>query len=183
LGCNVHAIALIWMRTHASVKLHACAWTANVGAYREDVIMAQEPSDAVVDAWIALNRAQQAALLRIERAFRDAELPSSAWYDVLWELDKAGAAGLRPFELERRRLIAQSNVSRLIDRLTEAGYAKRLPCEEDARGQRVVITAAGKEMRKRMWPVYARALLEAVGRRVSEREAETLGRLLGKLVD
>jgi DNA-binding MarR family transcriptional regulator len=154
-----------------------------VSVYREDVIMPKEPSDAVVDAWIALNRAQQAALLRIERAFRDAALPPSAWYDVLWELDKAGTAGLRPFELERRRLIAQSNVSRLIDRLVEAGYVERLPCEEDARGQRVVITPAGREMRKRMWPVYARAIVEAVGRRVSEREAETLGRLLGKLAD
>ena len=102
---------------------------------------------------------------------------------MLWELEKVGAAGLRPFELERRRLIAQSNVSRLIDRLADAGYVERVPCEEDARGQRVVITPAGREMRKRMWPVYARAISEAVGRRVSEREAEMLGKLLGKLVD
>jgi DNA-binding MarR family transcriptional regulator len=145
--------------------------------------MPKEPSDAVVDAWIALNRAQQAALLTIERAFREAGLPPSAWYDVLWELEKAGAAGLRPFELERRRLIAQSNVSRLIDRMAEAGTVERLPCAEDARGQRVVITPAGREMRKRMWPAYARAIAAAVGQRVSEREAETLGRLLGKLAD
>jgi len=145
--------------------------------------MPKEPSDAVVTAWIALNRAQQAALLTVERAFREARLPASAWYDMLWELEKVGAAGLRPFELERRRLIAQSNVSRLIDRLADAGYVERVPCEEDARGQRVVITPAGREMRKRMWPVYARAISEAVGRRVSEREAEMLGKLLGKLVD
>ena len=150
-------------------------------AYREDVIMPEEPSDAVVDAWITLNRAQQAALLRIERAFREARLPPSAWYDVLWELDKAGAAGLRPFEIERQRLIAQSNISRLIDRLAEAGHVERLPCEEDARGQRVVITPAGREMRKRMWPVYARAIAEAVGRRISEREAAALRRVLQKL--
>src|SRR5688572_25570005 len=110
------------MRSHRSVKLHASAWTGSVIAYREDVIMPEEPSDAVVDAWITLNRAQQAALLRIERAFREARLPPSAWYDVLWELDKAGAAGLRPFEIERQRLIAQSNISRLIDRLAEAGH-------------------------------------------------------------
>jgi DNA-binding MarR family transcriptional regulator len=142
-----------------------------------------EPSDAVVAAWIALNRAQQGSLLRIERAFRAAQLPPSAWYDVLWELDKAGAAGLRPLEIERRRLISQSNISRLIDRLAEAGYVERRPCAEGARGQQVVITPAGREMRKRMWPVYAGAIGEAVGRRVSEREAETLGRLLGKLVE
>jgi DNA-binding MarR family transcriptional regulator len=142
----------------------------------------KEPSDAVVAAWIALNRAQQAALLRIERAFREAGLPPSSWYDVLWELDKAGTAGLRPFEIERQRLIAQSNISRLIDRLAEAGYVERLPCPDDARGQRIVITPTGRETRKRMWPIYARAIVEAVGRRVSEQEAESLGRMLRKLV-
>jgi DNA-binding MarR family transcriptional regulator len=150
-------------------------------AYRGDVMMPKEPSEAVVDAWIALNRAQQAALLKIERAFREAGLPPSAWYDVLWELDKAGAVGLRPFEIERRRLIAQSNVSRLIDRLADAGYVERQPCEEDGRGLRIVITPAGREMRKRMWPTYARAISDAVGRRVSEREAASLASLLGKL--
>ena len=34
--------------------------------------MAKQPSEAVVDAWIALMRAQQTALLKIERAFREA---------------------------------------------------------------------------------------------------------------
>src|SRR5262245_47327056 len=146
-------------------------------------LMPKEPSEAVVDAWIALNRAQQAALLKIDRAFREAKLPPSGWYDVLWELDKAGAAGLRPLEIERQRLIAQSNISRLVDRLAEAGYVERVPCEEDGRGQRVIITPAGREMRKRMWPVYARAIAESVGRRVSEREAASLAALLARLVD
>ncbi|SRR5688572_4251168 len=145
--------------------------------------MSKLPSEAVVDAWIALMRAQQTALLKIERAFRDAKLPPHAWYDVLWELDRAGQAGLRPFEIERQMLIAQSNISRLIDRLAEQGYVERRPCEEDGRGQHVVITPAGREMRKRMWPIYARAISEAVGHRVSEREATSLANLLAQLVD
>ena len=144
---------------------------------------AKPPSDAIVDAWIALMRAQQVTLLTIERAFREAKLPPHAWYDALWELDRAGAAGLRPFEIERRMLIAQSNISRLLDRLEEQGYVEREPCEEDGRGQKVVITPPGRDMRKRMWPVYARAISEAVGHRVSEREAADLASLLTKLVD
>jgi DNA-binding MarR family transcriptional regulator len=145
--------------------------------------MSKEPSEAVVNAWIVLNRAQHTAMLKIERAFRDAGLPPCAWYDVLWELDRAGGDGLRPFEIERQRLIAQSNISRLIDRLVEQRYVERLPCEDDGRGQRVVITQAGRELRKRMWPVYARAIGEAVGRRLSGQEAASLGSLLRKLVD
>ena len=58
-----------------------------------DVAYAEGSERSVVDAWIALMRAQQTALLKIERAFRDAELPPLAWYDVLWELDRAGEPG------------------------------------------------------------------------------------------
>jgi DNA-binding MarR family transcriptional regulator len=145
--------------------------------------MSKQPSEAVIDAWMALMRAQQTALLKIERAFRDAKLPPHAWYDVLWELDRAGEAGLRPFEIERQMLIAQSNISRLIDRLVEQGFVERRPCEEDGRGQHVVITPAGREMRKRMWPVYARAISEAAGHHFSEREATTLANLLTRLAD
>ena len=145
--------------------------------------MSHRPSDVAVDAWIALMRAQQTALLKIERAFREAKLPPHAWYDVLWELDRAGEAGLRPFEIERQILIAQSNISRLIDRLEEKGYVERRPCEDDGRGQRIVITLSGREMRKRMWPIYGKAITDAVGKHLSEREASSIAALLTKLTD
>jgi hypothetical protein len=45
----------------------------------------------------------------------------------------------------------------------------------------VVITPAGREMRKRMWPVYSRAISEAVGHHFSEREARDLASLLTRL--
>ncbi len=144
--------------------------------------MKNEPSKAVVGAWMRLMRAQQSALLKIERAFREAKLPPLAWYDVLLELDRAGEKGLRPVQLERQMLLAQSNISRLIDRIETAGYLERRPCDDDGRGQIVVITGAGKEMRKRMWPVYAEAIHRAVGARVTEREASTLSALLARLL-
>lgn len=144
--------------------------------------MKNEPSKAVVGAWLRLMRAQQSALLKIERTLREAKLPPLAWYDVLLELDRAGEKGLRPVELERQMLLAQSNISRLIDRIEAAGYLERRPCDDDGRGQIVVITGAGRDMRKRIWPVYAEAINRAVGAHVSEREASSLSALLGKLV-
>src|SRR4051812_30183828 len=155
------------MRSHGSLK---CG-------------MARNPSEPVVDAWIALIRAEQTALLKIERAFRNAMLPPHAWYDVLWELDRADGGALRPFEIEQRILIAQSNISRLIDRLEDKGYVERRPCAQDGRGQDIAITPSGREMRRRMWPVYAKAINDAVGQRVSEREAASLAALLRKLID
>jgi DNA-binding MarR family transcriptional regulator len=86
-------------------------------------------------------------------------------------------------ELEERILIAQSNISRLIDRLTERGYVVRQRSEEDGRGQRVRITTTGRELRRRMWPVYAKAIREAVGSRLTEREAQIVATQLTKLTD
>lgn len=145
--------------------------------------MRKEPSKAVVGAWIRLMRVQQATLLKIERAFREAEIPPLSWYDVLWELEKAGDAGLRPFEIERQMLIAQSNISRLVDKLEAGGYVERCPCEKDGRGQIVAITASGKAMRKRMWPIYADTICTVIGARISESEATSLSALLDQLVE
>jgi DNA-binding MarR family transcriptional regulator len=149
--------------------------------------MKKEPSEAAVRAWARLLRAQHAALSRVERAFKDAGLPALSWYDVLLELERAGREGqgkegLRPYELERHLLLPQYSLSRLLDRIEAAGYLERRTCEEDGRGQQVVITRAGRELHRRMWPVYAGALNEAVTDRLSERDAATLGRLLGKLI-
>jgi DNA-binding MarR family transcriptional regulator len=55
--------------------------------------------------------------------------------------------------------------------------------EEDGRGRRVRITATGRELRRRMWPIYAQALREAVGSRLTEREAQMVATQLAKLAD
>lgn len=144
--------------------------------------MQNEPSKPIVGAWIRLVRAQQAALLKVERALREAELPPYTWYDALWELDQMGDAGLKPGEIQQRMLIAQSNISRLIDRLEEAGCVIRRAREEDGRGQLIIITDKGRALRKRMWPVYARVIREAIGGAITDREAVSLGAVLDKLI-
>jgi DNA-binding MarR family transcriptional regulator len=140
------------------------------------------PSETVIRAWARLLQAQRLTLGVIEQALRAARLPPLAWYDALLELERAGEPGLRPFELERQMLLAQYNLSRLLDRLESAGYAERRVYAADRRGQVVVITAAGREVRKRMWAVYGPAIQRAVGARLAPRQAATLARLLGALI-
>jgi DNA-binding MarR family transcriptional regulator len=145
--------------------------------------MSDKPDEAVILAWARLTRAQQQAQDAIEGALKKAGLPPLAWYDVLLETERAGRQGLRPFELERAMLLAQYNLSRLLDRIEAAGYVERQPCEEDGRGHTVVITDAGRALRRKMWPVYARAIEAAIGRHLSAQQAKTLGDLLGLLID
>jgi DNA-binding MarR family transcriptional regulator len=145
--------------------------------------MATKPSQTVERAWARLLKAQRVALGSVEKALKAAGLPPLAWYDVLLELERADAPGLRPFELERAMLLEQYNLSRLLDRMEKAGYVERQACAEDGRGQIVAITPAGKAMRRRMWPVYAAAIEDAFGQHLSEQQAKNLDALLCTLID
>ncbi len=144
--------------------------------------MAAGPSSTVVRAWARLVKAQQLACDAIELKLKAAGLPPLAWYDVLLELERAGASGLRPFELERELLLSQCNLSRLIDRLDKEGYVGRRACQDDGRGQLVVVTAAGKRMRRRMWVVYGPAIQCALGAHLNPQQASALDEVLGTLV-
>jgi len=134
-------------------------------------------------AWTRLMRAHKALVPRIEGALRAAGLPPLAWYDVLLELDREAATGLRPYALEERLLLPQYGLSRLLARLEQAGLVTRAPSPEDGRGQIVRISAAGQALRRRMWPVYARALQDHVGAALEPGEAATLARLLERLIE
>src|SRR5690242_16224124 len=144
--------------------------------------MSTLPSETVVRAWARLMKAQRQALSSIEQALGAAKLPPLAWYDVLLELERAGGS-LRPFELEREMLLAQYNLSRLIDRMEKAGYVERRAIKEDHRGQEIVITAAGKALRRRMWSIYGPAIQATIGEHLSAKQIDALGALLAALIE
>ena len=145
--------------------------------------MPGKPNETVQRAWARLIRAQRSALGGVEHALKSAGLPPLAWYDVLLELERAGAPGLRPFELERAMLLAQYNLSRLLDRIEHEGYIERESCLDDGRGRIVHITERGKAMRRKMWPVYARAIETVVGRSLTSEQLAALDGALGSLIE
>lgn len=140
-----------------------------------------KPHETTVAAWIALARAGRLVTARIEQRLKEEELPPLSWYDALWELEKAGDCGLRPFELEKALLFEQYNLSRLADRLVGAGLVGRGACPEDRRGFRLRITAEGRVLRQDMWAVYGAAIEEAIGEWLTVEDAEGLAALLKKL--
>ena len=142
------------------------------------------PSDAVVRAWARLVKAQHKVLGSVEADLRRAGFPPLAWYDLLLELRRTEERGLRQREIEGKLLLAQHNVSRLVDRLERAGFARRYPVVEDGRGQLVSITESGRELLRRMWPVYREAIARHVGEKLGdEARAEALAELLGRLIE
>ena len=108
--------------------------------------MSANPSDSHILAWARLMKASQLVLGAVEAELKAAGFPPLAWYDVLLELKREERGRLRPVEIEGRLLIAQHNVSRLIDRLEKAGYVARQRCQDDGRGQVISITDEGRAL-------------------------------------
>ncbi len=97
------------------------------------------------------------------------------WHDVLRTLHEA-ECGIRMFEVADAIVMSRSGLTRLIDRLEEAGLVERRTCPSDRRGNFLAITDAGRETLARMWAVYEGVIAEEFGGRVED--AAAVARLL-----
>ena len=141
------------------------------------------PNKTTVHAWWCLLRANTTALSYVEKALKKADLPPLAWYDVLFELQRVGRQGIRPYVLQRLLLLPQYGLSRLLARMETTGYLERRACEGDGRGQFLFITNSGQKMQRRMWPIYGKAIQHLVGEHLTEQETVTLSSLLHKIFE
>lgn len=135
-------------------------------------------TDVHVLAWARLVRLSDRVMQAVEARLKEAGMPPLSWYDLLLELRHAEPCGLRPIQLQSAMLIPQYNMSRLIDRVTKAGYAKRLNCDDDGRGQIIRITSDGKALQRKMWPVYCDVLEREFASKLCETEAKRLAEIL-----
>lgn len=138
-------------------------------------------SDLKGHAWAVLLTAHATLIERIQAALAAAGLPALDWYDALWELEKAEGR-LRMSDLASRVVLSRSNLSRLADRLEDAGLVAREDCAEDGRGYDLVLTRAGRTTRRKMWPVYEAEIERVFSRHVTADEARTIGEALGRAV-
>jgi len=144
--------------------------------------MSAKPSQAVLEAWATLVRAERALLDKVEEKLKQAGLPPLDWYHVLHEVERSPRGVMRQSGVQDRTQLAQYNVCRMVDRLEREGLLERRPCQVDGRSNDLVITGRGREVRRAMWPIYAAAIEEHFGTRLSQAEAEQLARLLAKVM-
>lgn len=134
-------------------------------------------------AWARFVTAQALLLDRIEAAFAEAELPPLAWYDVLWILENEQHGRLRMADLARKAVVSRSNVTRLSDRLEKAGLVARSDCQVDGRGTVCELTAKGRALRAKMWPVYKKQIDNLFGKHLGAREAEAIAATFETMID
>jgi len=135
-----------------------------------------------IDAWARLQRAGSTVLSRVESRLKAEGFPPLAWYDLLLELRRAEGRMLRPVEIEKRVLLAQYNVSRLIDRLVAAGYVDKRKSREDGRGVAIGLLPEGEALLQAMWPRYRDAVETEFSAHLGDGDAEVLWKILGKVL-
>ena len=143
--------------------------------------MHAKPTTEVVDAWISLLRTERTLIDKVEERLKRAGLPPLDWYHVLNEVDRAPKSRLRQAQVQERIQLAQYTMCRLVDRLERDGLMQRQPCQQDGRNNVLWITPKGRALRRSMWPVYAAAIDDQFGSRLTRAEAEQLAGLLAKL--
>ena len=117
----------------------------------------------------------------------DAELQSEReltlrWYDVLIQLEEA-EDGLRMNELAGRILFSKSGLTRVVDRMEEAGLVRRERPADDRRVVEVFITHAGLETLQAARAVHRRGVQEHFMQHVDERELAALAHALENVRD
>lgn len=138
-------------------------------------------SAAAVEAWEALFRAQSSLF----REFSASEVwhgRSTREYDVLYQLVRAGARGMRQRDLTDRLIISQPSLSRMIERLVQEGLIDRCPDPNDGRGALLALTEAGRELQRRIGAGHASDIARVMRERLTDEELMMLKSLAERLV-
>lgn len=106
-----------------------------------------------------------------------------AWYDVLVALREAPDHRLRMQDLARRVLFSRSGLTRLVDRMVDAGYVTREPCEDDRRGTFAVLAPGGAQCLRDASGVHLRGVRDHFARHLDDDDVTALSAALGKILD
>jgi DNA-binding MarR family transcriptional regulator len=107
---------------------------------------------------------------------------SLRWYDVLVHLEEA-EQGIRMNELASRILASKSGLTRVIDRMEEAGLVERQRPAADRRVIEIVITPAGQNTLTNARSVHRRGINEHFAQHLHQRDLTALSRALEKVRD
>ena len=97
------------------------------------------------DAWRGVIFANAKVLHAVERSLQERTGLTLTFLDVLGRLYDAPDRRLRMQELQERSLFTHTGMTRLVDRIEEAGFVRREPVPGDRRGVFVVLTPEGGE--------------------------------------
>lgn len=139
--------------------------------------------DRSMRAWRLFLEVHARVVNRLEVELREETGMPLTWYDVLVQLSEAPDHRLRMQELARRVLISKSGLTRLVDRLCDAGYVVREPDPGDGRGTLAVMTAEGRGALRAAAPFHLAGIERAFTSRLAATDADAIGHAMQRILD
>ena len=134
-----------------------------------------------LDAWRAVVTSHAALTERVQKALAASDLPPLSWFDVLWAVKQSPTGRPRMSELAAWLTLSRGGITKLVDRLQEAGYLERISSAQDRRTLQAELTPAGEKILEEMRVVYE-AELDRHLSALSGEEAELIAAALQKVV-
>ena len=102
-------------------------------------------------------------------------------YEVLLRLARADDRRMRRVDLSNEVLLSPSGITRMLDRLQEAGLVEKGSCESDARVTYAVLTDKGIAKLREVSPGHVSDVERLLGERLDDEELATLAGLLDRV--
>jgi DNA-binding MarR family transcriptional regulator len=111
-------------------------------------------SDKQLRAWRAVVTSHAAVTDRVQKALAAADLPPLSWFELMSAVENSPNGRPRMSDLAERMTLSRGGITKLVDRLQDAGYLERISCAEDRRSLQAELTPAGQRMLKELQSVY-----------------------------
>jgi DNA-binding MarR family transcriptional regulator len=137
-------------------------------------------SERHLNAWRAVVTSHAAVTDRVQKAFAAADLPPLSWFELMFAVGRSPSGRPRMSELAEWLTLSRGGITKLVDRLQDAGYLERVSCAEDRRSLQAELTPAGKRMVEEMRAVYSAEVERYLGS-LSADDAALLASLLERV--
>lgn len=144
--------------------------------------MPRPPTPERLAVWRGLLTVHANLTETIDRRLQAAGAVPLRWYDALLCLYEAPQRRLRLSDMAKAALLSRSGLTRLVDRLEDAGLLARATVPEDGRGAVAVLTPAGHEALRKAWVVYGPAIQDDFAGHLSAAEVSTLRNVFDRLL-
>lgn len=117
--------------------------------------------DALITTFGRLVEAHSTLTRQLGRSLEQQAGVPHAWFEVLLRVGRAEGGQVSMGELARQIALTSGGVSKLIDRMIDAGLVQRVPCPTDRRVSFAALTRSGQEALERAVQVHANDLRQA----------------------
>ena len=143
--------------------------------------MQTRPRTTHGDAWGALTRTHAAISQRLQDALAAASFPPLPWYEVLATVAESPEGRMKMGDLAEALVITRGGLTKLVDRLVNAGLMERTFCDTDRRVSYATLLPAGADLLAEMRPIVVAELKRSFAANLTAAQARDLSEALERV--